>query len=196
MSKARRRACCRSAIALPTVPLLPIQILWINLVTDGLPGLALAAEPAERAVMQRPPRPPREGLFSGGMLRHVLWVGLLMGGLTLGTQAFALRLGMEHWRSMVFTVLTLVQMWQVMAIRSDRESLFQLGLWSNAPLLGAVGLTFVLQLAVLYVPVLNGIFDTHPLSALELTACVGVSSLVFVAIELDKWIARMRSGMR
>jgi len=173
--------------------LLPIHILWINLVTDGLPGLALAAEPAERAVMQRKPRPPREGLFAGGMLRHVLWVGLLMGGLTLGTQAFALHAGMQHWRSMVFTVLTLVQMWQVMAIRSDQESLFALGLWSNAPLLGAVALTFVLQLAVLYVPALNAIFDTNPLSLGELAACVGVSSLVFVAVELDKWIARLRA---
>ena len=109
------------------VPLLPIQILWINLVTDGLPGLALAAEPAEREVMRRAPRPPREGLFAQGMLRHVLWVGLLMAALTLGTQAFAMHTGLEHWRSMVFTVLTFVQMWQVMAIRSDRESLFRHG---------------------------------------------------------------------
>ena len=87
-----------------------------------------------------------------------------MAALTLATQAFALRTGLEHWRSMVFTVLTLVQMWQVMAIRSDRESLFQQGLWSNAPLLGAVVLTFMLQLAVLYIPFLNAIFDTSPLT--------------------------------
>ncbi|HET8996037.1 MAG TPA: cation-translocating P-type ATPase [Acetobacteraceae bacterium] len=176
------------------VPLLPIQILWINLVTDGLPGLALAAEPAEPGVMQRPPRPPQEGLFAGGMLRHVLWVGLLMAALTLGTQAYAIRSGMPHWRSMVFTVLTLVQMWQVMAIRSDRESLFTQGLRSNTPLLGAVVLTFVLQLAVLYVPALNAVFDTSPLTAGELTACIAVSGLAFVAIELHKWVGRKRRG--
>lgn len=175
------------------VPLLPIQILWINLVTDGLPGLALAAEPAERAIMQHPPRPPREGLFAGGMLRNVVWVGMLMAGLTLATQAFALRAGLEHWRSMVFTVLTLVQMWQVMAIRSDRDSLFQQGLWSNAPLLGAVVLTFVLQLGVLYIPFLNAIFNTSPLTLVELIGCIAVSSLVFIAIELDKWIGRFRT---
>ena len=101
------------------LPLLPIQILWINLVTDGLPGLALAAEPAERDVMDRPPRPPREGLFAGGMAWQVVWAGLLMAAITLLTQAFAIHTGRDHWQTMVFTVLTLTQMWQVMAIRSD-----------------------------------------------------------------------------
>ncbi len=174
------------------VPLLPIQILWINLVTDGLPGLALAAEPAEGAIMHRPPRPPREGLFAGGMARHVIWVGLLMAGLTLATQAAAIAAGDTHWQTMVFTVLTFVQMWQVMAIRSDRESLFRQGLLSNKPLLGAVMLTFVLQLLVIYLPPLNPIFDTAPLTLGELAVCVGVSSLVFVAIELGKWRERRR----
>ena len=134
------------------IPLLPIQILWINLVTDGLPGLALAAEPAERGVMQRPPRPPRENVFAHGLWQHALLVGLLIGALCLGVQAWALRGGGDdaatpHWQTMVFTVLTLSQMAHLLAIRSERESLFSLGLASNLPLLAAVVLTLVLQLA-------------------------------------------------
>ncbi len=94
------------------VPLLPIQILWVNLVTDGLPGLALAAEPAERGVMQRPPRPPRESVFAHGLWQHALLVGLLIGALCLGVQAWALAgdggdAAKTHWQTMVFTVLTL-----------------------------------------------------------------------------------------
>jgi Ca2+-transporting ATPase len=175
------------------VPLLPIQILWINLVTDGLPGLALAAEPAERDVMRRPPRPPREGLLARGMAWQVIWVGLLMAAITLLTQAFAAHAARDHWQTMVFTVLTLAQMWQVMAIRSDHESLFQQGVLSNMPLLGAVLLTSVLQLMVIYVPPLNTIFSTAPLTAAELLACVALSSIVFAAVEIDKYIVRARS---
>ncbi len=173
------------------VPLLPIQILWMNLVTDGLPGLALAAEPAERDIMRRPPRPPREGLFAGGMIWQVIWVGLLMAAITLVTQAYAVRFGLAHWRTMVFTVLTLTQMWQVLAIRSDRETLFEQGVFSNLPLLGAVLLTFVLQLAVIYVPPLNPIFSTAPLTAAELLASIGMASIVFVVLESAKRLARI-----
>jgi len=97
------------------IPLLPIHILWINLVTDGLPGLALAKEPAEHGVMQRPPRPPAESIFAHGMWQHILWVGLLMGGTTLLTQAWAYHSGSVHWQSMVFTVLTLSQLSHVLA---------------------------------------------------------------------------------
>ena len=178
------------------VPLLPIQILWINLVTDGLPGLALAAEPAEPGVMRRPPRPPGGGLLDPEMTRQIVWVGLLMAGITLLTQAFAVHVGDGHWQTMVFTVLTLAQMWQVMAIRSDRVSLFRQGVRSNLPLLGAVLLTFVLQLGVIYIPQLNPIFRTAPLTAAELLGCIAVSGLVFVAVELDKWRLRARERTR
>ena len=105
------------------VPLLPIQILWVNLVTDGLPGLALAAEPAERGVMQRPPRPTRESVFAHGLWQHAFLVGLLIGALCLGVQAWALggsggEATRTHWQTMVFTVLTLCQMTHLLAIRS------------------------------------------------------------------------------
>jgi Ca2+-transporting ATPase len=172
------------------IPLLPIHILWVNLVTDGLPGLALAAEPAERGVMRRPPRPPRESVFAGGLWQHALWVGLLIGALCLGVQAWALGSGdagpKAHWQTMVFTVLTLAQMAHLLAIRSERESLFRIGLASNRPLLAAVGLTLVLQLATVYLPWLQPIFHTQALSAGELAACFGLAALVFLAVEAEK----------
>ena len=146
------------------IPLLPIQILWINLVTDGLPGLALTAEPEESNIMRRPPRPPQESIFARGLGVHVLWVGPLMAALVLGTQAWSLASASSHWQTMVFTVLCLSQLAHVLAIRSEHESLFSLGLFSNLPLLGAVALTFVLQMATIYVPALNHIFKTAPLS--------------------------------
>ncbi|HID68034.1 MAG TPA: cation-translocating P-type ATPase, partial [Roseibacterium sp.] len=106
------------------IPLLPIHILWINLVTDGLPGLALAAEPEERGIMRRPPRPPEESIFANGMWQHMIWVGLLIGGLTLMSQAWAIDSGANNWQTIVFTVLILSQLAQVLAIRSERDSLF------------------------------------------------------------------------
>jgi Ca2+-transporting ATPase len=176
------------------IPLLPIQILWVNLVTDGLPGLALAAERAESRVMERPPRPPGESLLAHGLWQHVVWVGLLMGSVTLGTQLWASQAG-YHWRSMTFTVLALSQMGHVLAIRSEKASLFWLGLWSNRPLLGAVVVTLVLQLAILYVPGLNAVFGTQPLTRFELVVALALSSIVFVAVEIEKAVKR-KGGLR
>jgi Ca2+-transporting ATPase len=172
------------------IPLLPIQILWINLVTDGLPGLALTAEPEESDLMQRPPRPPQESVFARGLGWHVLWVGPLMAALALGTQAWSTSSGSTHWQTMVFTVLCLSQLAHVLAIRSERESLFRLGLFSNTPLFGAVLLTFLLQMATVYVPALNDIFRTEPLSSVELAAAILIAAVVFVAVEVEKWVKR------
>ena len=172
------------------IPLLPIHILWINLVTDGLPGLALTIEPSERDLMRRPPRPPNESVFAHGMWQHILWVGLLMGGVTLLTQAWAYRSGSAHWQSMVFTVLTLSQLGNVLAVRSERESVFAIGVFSNHPLIYILIGTVLLQMATLYVPALNGIFHTQPLSAGELAACLLISSTVFWGVELEKWLVR------
>jgi Ca2+-transporting ATPase len=176
------------------IPLLPIHILWVNLVTDGLPGLALAAEPAERGVMRRPPRPPGESLFADGLWQHVLFIGLLIGGLCLAVQAWALATGHAHWQTMVFTVLTFAQMAHVMAIRSEREPLWRQGLASNAPLLGAVLLTLVLQLATIYVPWLQPIFKTEALDAAELAICFGAAAVVYLAAEAEKaWRRHLRT---
>lgn len=178
-------------VGLP-VPLLPIHILWVNLVTDGLPGLALALEPEERSIMQRRPRHPQESIFAHGLWQHAVWVGILTAAATLGTLAWAYHTGHAHWQSMAFTVLTFTQMGHVMAIRSERESLFTLGLKSNLALLGAVALTLVLQLCTLYVPLLNRIFKTEPLSWEELLVCAVVSSSVFIAVEIEKWARRSK----
>jgi len=124
------------------------------------------------------------------MWQHILWVGLLMGGVTLLTQAWSIHVGSAHWQSMVFTVLTLSQLGHVLSIRSERESLFSQGILSNAPLAGALLLTFVLQMAVLYVPWLNPVFRTEPLSLGELAVCLALSSVVFVGVEIEKALAR------
>ncbi|HAU57485.1 MAG TPA: ATPase, partial [Comamonadaceae bacterium] len=174
------------------IPLLPIHILWVNLVTDGLPGLALAAEPAERGIMQRPPRAPTESMFAGGMWQHILFIGLLIGGLCLAVQAWAISTGNAHWQTMVFTVLTLAQMAHVVAIRSESEPIWRLGLGSNKPLLFAVLLTFILQMATIYVPWLNPIFKTEPLGLADLTICLGAALVVYVAVEIEKAWRRRR----
>lgn len=170
------------------IPLLPIHLLWINLVTDGLPALALAGEKAEADIMKRPPRTASESLFSDGVGFHILWVGLLMAAVTLGTQAWALNNEMEHWQTMVFTVLSLSQLGHVFGIRSDRTFLFKQGFFSNLPLLGSVVLTFILQLSVIYLPFMNDIFKTAPLSLDELGICIVLSLVVFHAVELEKWV--------
>ena len=147
-------------------------------------------EPAERGIMQRPPRPPQESVFANGMWQHILWVGLLMGGVSLLTQAWAIHSGSAHWQSMVFTVLTLSQLGHVLAIRSERESLFTQGVLSNRVLIAALLFTFALQMAVLYVPWLNPVFKTAPLGLGELAACLALSSVVFVGVEIEKALVR------
>jgi Ca2+-transporting ATPase len=172
------------------IPLLPIHILWINLVTDGLPALALASEVAEPDGMQRSPRPAKESLFAHGVGFHIIWVGMLMAAVTLGTQAMALAQGW-HWQTMVFSVLSFSQLGHILSIRSDRTFLYRQGILGNKPLLLAVGFTVVLQLAVIYLPFFNGIFKTEALSWEELGVCLALSSVVFHAVELEKW-ARTR----
>jgi len=176
------------------LPFLPIHILWINLVTDGLPGLALALEPAEKGLMERPPRPPQENIFAHGMWQDIVWVGLLMGSVALLAQGWAYHTGSTHWQTMVFTVLTLSQLGNVLAMRSERESLFQQGLWSNPKLFGVVLFTFALQMATIYIPLLNQIFKTTPLTLNELVFCLGLSTVVFAAVEIKKWIIRRRQA--
>ncbi len=174
------------------LPLLPLQILWINLVTDGLPGLALGVELPERDTMRRPPYPPDENVFARGLGRGILWIGLLMGLVSLGLGFGYWRAGRENWQTMLFTTMTLSEMGVVMGLRSRRASLFRIGIFSNPALLGAVLLTFVLQLAVIYVPFLQSLFKTMPLSAGDLALSLGLGSVVFWAMEIQKWWVRRR----
>lgn len=174
------------------LPLLPLQILWINLTTDGLPALALALEPAEENTMNRPVYPPNENFFVRGMGRSIIWIGLLMGLVSFGTGYLYWRIGDTGWQTMLFTILTLSQMGNALAIRSERDSLFKIGLLSNKPLLAAVILTLGLQLAVIYVPFLQNLFATQALSLRNLVVCLVLSSVVFWAVEIEKWLLRRR----
>lgn len=168
--------------------LLPLQILWMNLMTDGLPALALSAEPPESDTMRRPPYPPSESIFARGMGRHVVWVGMFMGLLCLGVGYWYWRVNDPNWQTMIFTTLTFSQMAHILAIRSERHSLFRIGLFSNRALLGAVGLTVVLQLALLYVSELREVFRTTALSAIDLAATAVFAAVIFFAVELEKWL--------
>ena len=175
------------------LPLQPIQILWMNLVTDSLPALALAVEPAEGEVMKRPPRDPRESIFAHGLGVFCIWVGLLMAAVCIGVQYLQLAIGNERWETMVFTVIVWGQLTTALAVRSEKESLFTLGLFSNKAMLAAVLAGVALQLAVIYVPYLNPIFKTDPLTAGELAYCAVVSFIPFIAVEGEKFVRRKKS---
>ncbi len=172
------------------IPLLPIHILWINLITDGLPGLAFSAEPAEKGIMNRRPRPPQENILAHGMWQHIIWVGLFVAALSISAQAWSISRGAEYWQTVVFTVLTISQLFHSLAVRSESASLISIGVWSNLPMLGAIAVTVLLQLAVIYMPALNAIFHTQPLPLFDLTVCFALSSLVLVFVEVEKWLIR------
>ena len=170
------------------IPLLAIHILWINLVTDGLPGLALASEPSEANIMKRPPRNPKENIFSNGMAIHILWVGFLMGAVTIGMEAYAIHVANSHWQTMAFTVLCFSQLGHVMVIRSGRESIFKIGFFSNKPMFGALIITIILQFMIIYTPFFNEVFKTQPLTIYELLLTLAASSIIFWSGEFEKWI--------
>jgi Ca2+-transporting ATPase len=175
------------------LPLLPLQILWMNLVTDGLPALALGVEPPERNIMKRRPYPPNENIFSRGLGIDVIWIGLLM-------SLLALAVGYNNWlnnpsgvwQTMLFTTLTFAQMALALSVRSENDTIIDKGLLTNKPLLGAVALTIVLQLIVVYLPPLQTLFGTMPLSGVQLLICIAISSIVFVGVELKKVLFRNR----
>ncbi|MDH3989750.1 MAG: cation-translocating P-type ATPase C-terminal domain-containing protein, partial [Gammaproteobacteria bacterium] len=149
-----------------------------------------SAEPAERDVMQRKPRPAEEGIFTTEMVTHIFWVGLTIGGLTLATQAFALSREIPQWQTMVFSVLVFAQLFHSLAIRSERHSLLSIGLFTNPALIVAVVATVAAQLLVIYVPAFNIIFHTMPLSAMELAACFAIGAIVLVVVETEKRLRR------
>jgi Ca2+-transporting ATPase len=181
------------AMGLP-IALLPIQILWVNLISDGLPAIMLSFEKAEKNIMQRPPRAPQENVFSNGRGYHIIWVGLLIAGLSLSAQAFSIAHGL-HWQTIVFNVMCLTQMAHIMAIRSETQSLFSIGLFSNKPLLASVALSFLLQFVVTYTPLLQPVFNTQSLTWYEFLGTGILSSLLFFAVEIEKAVSR-RKGRR
>jgi len=175
------------------LPLLAIQILWINLVTDGLPALALGVEPAHDNAMARPPRRSDESILGGGLWTQAVRIGLLMAAVTLGLQAGAIAAGWA-WQTMVFTTLALLQLGNALAVRSTTESLWSLGWRSNPALAAAVALGVALQLALVYVPPLQGVFETQPLGPAELGVVLAASTAGFLGVELEKWWIRRRGA--
>jgi Ca2+-transporting ATPase len=173
------------------LPLMAVQILWINLVTDGLPGLALALEDSERGIMQRPPWRPNENIFSRGMGWRILFIGTLMGIVSLGVgYVYYQRDPNGVWQTMVFTTLVMAQMGNAMAIRSNIDSVFKMGLFSNRLMVIAITVTFLLQLALIYIPLMQRFFGTKALSLQDLGVALAASMIVFFAVEIEKWFRR------
>lgn len=173
------------------IPLLPIHILWINLVTDGLPGLALTAEPAEEGIMNRPPRPPKESLFAGGMIFRILSIGVIMAVAVLLCQDWAQKQGYDirTQQTMVFTILCFTQLGNALSVRFAYHSMFKHGLFSNIGMWITILITISLQLMIVYVPFLQVIFKTSSLDWNIMQVVVWVTALCILGFELAKLIS-------
>ena len=172
------------------IPLLPLQLLWLNLLTDGLLGLGMGVESAESDTMKRPPYSPKEGVFSRGAGVQVIWVGALIGALALGLGSWYYFTGREQWQTMVFTFLAFAQVFQALASRSAKDSIFKMGLFGNKLLAGMAFTVVVLQLIVIYVPFMSSFFGVLPLSGVDLLIAIGTGALVLAAMEGEKLFKR------
>ncbi len=157
-----------------------------------LPAISLSFEKAEKDIMKRPPRPPQQSVFANGRGLHMIWVGLLMAFITLAAQAWAIKNGL-HWQTIVFNVLCLSQIGHVLAIRSEKQSFFSAGIFSNKMLIASVVLAVVLQFALTYAPFLHPVFQTESLTFKEFAVVCILSSIVFFAVELEKMFSRRRA---
>lgn len=171
------------------IPLIPIHILWINLVTDGLPGLALVAEPAEKDIMSRPPRPPKENLFAGGLLPRILLTGAIMTVAAIFVQWWAVKQGYDvrTQQTAVFTTLCFVQLGNALSVRSFYHSMFSSGIFANRGMWGAIVLTVIFQILIVYVPFLQTIFKTTSLDWNIMTIILLVTLGCILCIEFLKY---------
>lgn len=173
-----------------SLPLLPLQILWINLASDGINGLGFSVEQSEGDVMQRPPRSPAESFFGGGMARHIFTMGILLGVVALGAGLYLWAHHSAAWQTAIFLTLALGQTFQALAARSWRDSAFRKGFLSNPLLLASVVLAASATLLIAYLPAFQMFFGTHALPPGELFAVLALSTVIFWAIELEKWYLR------
>ena len=173
------------------LPLLPLQILWMNLVTDGMPALALGVEPAEDDVMARPARSATETIFGGGVLGYIVGFGALLSAVSLAV-GFSLWKDSPDgpWQTVLFSTLIFAQLALALEVRSEKRSLFSIGLFSNRAMVGAVAIGIALQLALIYVPFLQRVFDTVALSATDLAIALAAGLVVIAAVEIQKAIKR------
>lgn len=185
------------------LPLLATQILWINLVTDGLPAIALGFEPSEGDVMKRKPRPPKESIFAHGVGFHMLWAGTWMGAMSLIGYVWMLNRESgdifkpddEHLllaRSMAFFVLGVAQLFHVSAIHAGHSSVIAAPLWKNPLLFGTVVFTILLQIATIYVPFMQELLTTTELPIEAFVVGFLLAASIFPAVEIEKIILRRR----
>jgi Ca2+-transporting ATPase len=165
-------------IGLP-IPLLPIQILWVNLVTDGLPAIALGLDPPERDVMKRRPRGAKENIFSNGLFKLILFRGTLIGLSTLAVFISVLYFtgSVEDARTASFVTLVITQLIHVFECKSERKNIFEIPLFNNMPLVLSVLCSVIMILGVVYMPVFQNIFKTVPLGFNDWLLILGFSSL-------------------
>lgn len=176
------------------LPLLPIQILWINLVTDGIPAIALGYEEAEQKIMDRPPLDPKEGIFARGLGWQIIIMGVIVGLISVAAGYWFWNdgKGSQAWQTMVFTMLTFCQMAYALCVRKQHQSLFSYSWFSNPMLLVAVSVTLILQLIIIYVPFFNLVFRTFPLRWEELAVCAaGAVAIIFIT-EFKKLFLRKK----
>ncbi len=174
------------------IPLLPIHILWINLVTDGLPGIELVAEPAEKGIMKYPPRPPKENLFAGGFAMRIILSGIVLTLAAIFIQWWAVEKGYDviTQQTMVFTTLCFVQLANALSCRSFHHSLFAKGIFSNKAMWITIIITIILQLLLIYLPFLHPVFKTTSLGREAITMIGLVSIISLLCIELLKFISK------
>lgn len=173
------------------LPLLPVQILWINLVTDGFPALALAADPKEPDIMTRPPRDPRERFLSRRRLLLMLGQGTLIAASTMLVFAyclFAMDQRLDRARTVTFTTMVLAQLFHAFNCRSDRRSIFSIGVFSNRPLLWAVGISAALQVLIIVLPAAREVFKVSAFDSQHWILVIGVGLVPLLAMELWKAI--------
>lgn len=176
------------------LPMIAIQILWINLITDGFPALSLGVEPAETGIMKRPPRDPKESIFARGMTRHIVWVGVLMMIGTLSIFVWALDGDLHRARTLAFVTIALFQLFHVLTIHIEEDTVLSRKFFANPYLLGAIAVSFLLQMAVVYLPSLAEVFRVLPLSATDLLLCALLASSVFIGVEAEKFYFRWRKN--
>jgi Ca2+-transporting ATPase len=178
------------ALAGLPLPLLPLQILWMNLVTDGLPALALGVEPGGKNVMKRAPETATRSVFGHGMVSFILGIGIIMSLISLAPAWLLFQQSSANWQTVLFTTLVFSQLAVALEARSESVSIFRIGFFTNRSMVWALIITIVLQLVVIYLPLAQRIFKTAALSAPELGLTVGLSLLVIVIIEIQKFISR------
>lgn len=179
-------------------PLTAIQILWLNLVTDGLPALALGVEPAEKDVMKQPPRKPNEGVFAGGMGVKIIWQGIVIGLLALAVYLLALKWGrtLAEAHTMTFATMALMQLVHSFNARSMEHSIFNLGVASNRSLIYAFLASAAITAAVIFIPFLREFFDTTLLRVSDWFVVFGFALIPLIIVEMSKMINAHRVAVK